>query len=149
VLDRAGKTAGLDITQRFGRKIPCALLVDDACSMYAERPTVCRQVTSTELAACIDEYEGRDFNGDMIVSRLYLDHARNCRIPLQAALASLDLPLASYELGSGLTAALGPGAEAAWLSGRDTFQGITPAPAEPTQIQQVIHRLATALVALG
>lgn len=148
VLAGAARTAGLGVEGRFGKKIPCALLAENACSMYAERPTVCRQVTSTNLAACLDEYEGRDFNGDMVVSRLYLDHARNCRIPLQAALISLDLPLASYELGAGLTAALETGAEEAWLSGRDTFQGVAPGPAEPAPIQQAIRMLATALVAL-
>ena len=58
------------------------------------------------------------------------------------------MPLASYELGAGLTAALEHCAEAAWLSGRDTFQGIAPAPGEPPQIQQAIRTLATALVGL-
>ena len=74
ILERAGTTAGLGIAERFGRKLPCALLVDDSCSMYASRPTVCRQATSTELAACIEEYEGKDFEGDIVVSKA-LNHA--------------------------------------------------------------------------
>lgn len=148
VIAGAVNTASAGIDGRFGKKIPCALLAGDACSVYAERPTMCRQVTSTQLAACIDEYEGRDFNGDMVVSRLYLDHARNCRIPLQAALVSLGLPLASYELGAGLLAAMEPGAEAAWLSGMNTFHDIATAPADPPPIQQAVRMLATAMAAL-
>lgn len=148
VVERAARTIGLSAADRFGKKIPCALLVDGLCGVYALRPSVCRQVTSTNLDACVDEFEGRDFNGDIVVSRLFLDHARNCRVPLQAALAALDMPLVSYEIGAGLTAALEPEAEAAWLSGLDTFQGIAPAPPDPLPIQQAIRTLATALVTL-
>ncbi|CAN0513727.1 unnamed protein product, partial [Phaeothamnion confervicola] len=50
-------TAGLPAQERFGAKLPCPLLVDNACSRYRERPAVCRQVTSLDLSACLEEYE--------------------------------------------------------------------------------------------
>ena len=148
ILERAGTTAGLGIAERFGRKLPCALLVDDSCSMYASRPTVCRQATSTELAACIEEYEGKDFEGDIVVSKVFLDHARNCRIPLQAALLSLGLPPDGYELGAGLRAALETGAEADWLARADPFAGIDRAPADPAPIQQAVKLIAAEISSL-
>lgn len=145
VRERAKRTAGLSVAERFGAKLPCALLVDNACSMYRVRPAICRQVTSASLEACLDEYDGRDFNGDVVASRVYLDHARNCRVPLQAALLSMDLPLQSYELTAGLSAALEPDAEASWLSRRDVFRDVAAAPPEPAPILQAIHAIAAEL----
>jgi len=145
VLARASMTAGLDIAERFGRKIPCALLVDNACGMYAARPTVCRQVTSTDLAACLDEFEGRDFDGNIVVSKTALDHARNCRLPLLAALEATRLPTHSYELGAGLRAAVTPDAEQGWLAGLEIFAGIARAPAEPAHMIQAVRTIAAEL----
>lgn len=142
VLARAPQTAGLGIAERIGRRLPCPLLVDGACSAYARRPVVCRQVTSLDVAACIAEFEGRDAGGEIRVSRVYLDHARNCRIPLQAALVAHGLPQDSYELSAGLQAALGTDAEARWLKGDDPFAGIARAPADPDSLARAIVTVA-------
>lgn len=127
---RLSRTRGITIADRFGAKLPCALLVDGACSIYATRPTVCRQTTSVDLAACLDEFDGRDAGGDMTVSRVVLDHAANCQLALRAALSASDLPQATYELSAGLTAALAPDAEARWLAGDDVFAGVAQGPAD-------------------
>ena len=142
VLSRAAVTAGLGVDQRFGAKLPCALLIDGVCSVYAERPTVCRQVTSTDLAGCLDEYEGRDRDGEIVGSRYFHDHARNCRVPLLAALAARGLPQHAFELSAGLQRAAVPGAEATWLAATDVFEGLAPAPPEAPQIRSVIARMA-------
>jgi len=142
ILTRAGQTAGLGVEERFGRKLPCALLIDDACAFYTVRPTMCRQVTSANLESCIEEYEGRDFDGEIVVSRIFLDHASNCRVPLQAALHASGLSTHSYELTAGLTAALAAGGEFSWLQGTDIFEGVATAPAEPAQVNTMIQRIA-------
>ena len=142
VLGRAAVTAGLTIDQRFGAKLPCALLRDGACSVYGERPTVCRQVTSTDLAGCLDEFEGRDRGGEIVGSRYFHDHARNCRVPLLAALAARGLPGHAYELSAGLLRTVRPGAEAGWLAGEDLFAGLAPAPPEPAPIPRVVAEIA-------
>jgi Fe-S-cluster containining protein len=149
VLVRAARTRGLSIAERIGRKLPCPLLIDGTCSVYAARPVVCRQTTAIDVASCIAEYEGREAQGDIRVSRVYLDHARNCRIPLQAALSAQGLPAASYELSAGLEAALAPGAEARWLAGEDVFAGITTAPADPAPIAQAVDAIVAEVRALG
>jgi hypothetical protein len=145
LVERLRATSGLTIADRFGRKLPCALLADGRCSVYASRPTVCRQTTSTDLAACIEEYEGHDFDGEIVVSRVMLDHARNCRVPLQVALAACGLPQAGYELSAGLLTAMGNGAEAAWLGGGNTFAGVSTAPEEPAELRQLIGGLVQEL----
>jgi Fe-S-cluster containining protein len=146
VRERAAANTGLDIAARFGAKLPCVFLADNACSIYAVRPTVCRQATSTTLATCIDEYEGRGFDGEIMVSKVYLDHARNCRLPLLAALAAVQLPNVSYELSAGISRVLEtPDAEALWLDGTDIFAGVAYAPAHPLALQQAISVIADSL----
>lgn len=135
LLDRIGQSAaglaGLSREQRFGARLPCPLLVDSACSFYRERPVVCRQTTSLELAACIDEFEGRGFGGEIKVSSVYLAHARNSRAPLSAALAICGLDGRTYELSSALVRVLElDDAERRWLAGEDIMAGIARGPEE-------------------
>jgi Fe-S-cluster containining protein len=42
----------LDMTLRVKARLPCALLEDGRCSIYAERPSVCRITLSQSRAAC-------------------------------------------------------------------------------------------------
>jgi Fe-S-cluster containining protein len=143
VMLRADSKIGLDIAARFGKKLPCAFLADNACAIYAVRPTVCRQVTSTSLATCIEEFVGEGLGGDIMVSRAYLDHARNCRLPLLAALTAAGLPSQTYELSAAITRVLQTsGAEARWLAGEDVFADIAVAPAEPPAVGQAIKVIA-------
>jgi Fe-S-cluster containining protein len=143
VIARAAANIGLDIAARFGAKLPCAFLADSACSIYAVRPTVCRQTTSTNIATCIEEYEGQGLGGDIMVSRAYLDHARNCRLPLLAALMAAGLPTSAYELSAAVTRALQTAdAETRWLAGEDVFAGAAIAPGDPPALRQAISAIA-------
>lgn len=139
IIARCAATAGLTPGERFGAKLPCPLLVADACSRYQERPTMCRQATSLDLAACIEEFEGRGLGEDMPVSAVYLAHARNARLPLLAALALARLPAHVFELSAGLARALQvEDAEQRWLAGEDVFAGIQRGPAEPAAVRQAV-----------
>jgi Fe-S-cluster containining protein len=147
IIDRAAATIGLDIAARFGAKLPCAFLVENACSIYAARPTVCRQVTSTNLETCIEEFNGQGLDGEILVSKAYLDHARNCRLPLLAALTAANLPLQSYELSAAVTLALQtPNAEARWLAGEDVFADVAVAPADPVALQRAVAEIAAEIM---
>jgi Fe-S-cluster containining protein len=143
VTTRAAATIGLDIAARFGTKLPCAFLADNACSIYAVRPTVCRQTTSTQLDTCIEEFNGEELDGDIMVSKAYLDRARNCRLPLLAALTATGLPGHSYELSAAITRVFQtPDAEQRWLAGDDVFAGIAVAPSHPAVLQQAVTVIA-------
>lgn len=139
VIAASRATAGLTPLQRYGAKLPCPLLVDNACSRYRERPTVCRQATSLDLSGCIDEFEGRGMESDIKVSAVYLAHARNARVPLLAALRLAGLDAHTYEMSAGLTRALEFGnAEARWLAGDDVMAGVARGPQEPASAEQAI-----------
>jgi Fe-S-cluster containining protein len=135
------RLAGLGPDQRFGRKLPCPLLVEDACSVHPSRPTVCRQVASFKLEPCIEEYEGK--GGDMQVPQRYLAHATNAQIALLAALRASGLPTVSYELSLALGVALStPDAEARWLNGEDIFAGLPVAASLPQAYRDQIEKVS-------
>lgn len=125
ILAAAEPLRGLTPAARYGAKLPCPLLVDQVCSQYRDRPAVCRQATSLELAGCEDEFEGRGRGEEIKVSAVYLAHARHARLPLLAALAACGLPGTIYELSEGLARALSTDdAEARWLTGEPVFSGV-------------------------
>jgi Fe-S-cluster containining protein len=49
-------TSGLSNEDVLKFKSPCPLLIDGACSFYAERPMACRIYLSTKLESCIEFY---------------------------------------------------------------------------------------------
>lgn len=129
IVERTNVTAGRSRLERFGAKLPCPLLVDNQCSYYRERPAVCRQTTSLDLAGCLDEFEGRGYGGEIKVSSVYLAHARNSRVPLSAALRLTGLDTATYELSAALACALAlDDPERRWLGGEDVMAGIEKGP---------------------
>ncbi len=149
IVERSKATAGLSPAERFGAKLPCPLLVNNACSQYRERPAVCRQATSLDLSGCIDEFEGRGLGGDIKVSAVYLAHARNSRVPLLAAMRLAGQEPQIYELSAALARVLEQqDAEARWLAGEDIMAGIAKGPAEPAAALQAVETIVVALKGL-
>ena len=159
---RAGKSGALDVAavraravplrglgpdERIGRKLPCPLLGDGGlCSVYADRPLVCRQATSLSLPACIEEFEGQDRNGRIEVSTVHLAHSSNAHVVLLGALAAAGLPTTAYELSAVLDVALADAdAEKRWLAGEDIFRDLPGNVSRPKQVEQVAAAIAREL----
>lgn len=53
----ADAIAPLSAAQHLVANIPCGLLVDNGCSVYAARPALCRKFHSTSAALCKASYE--------------------------------------------------------------------------------------------
>ena len=140
ILEASDRTRGKSPAERMGARLPCPVLVDNACSRYRERPNVCRQVTSLDLAGCIEEYAGRNTGADIRVSSVYLAHSRNARLPLLAAMRAAGLPVTIYELSAALAHALSQSnAEQRWLAGEDVFAGIATAPTDPHEVRRAVE----------
>ena len=143
VRDRAQPLLGLDPPARVGRKLPCPLLVDGMCSVYEQRPLVCRQTTSLSLPHCIEEFEGTDPNGRIEISSVHLAHASNAHVVLLGAMLAAGLPSEAYELGSILDVALTDVAcEKRWLAGEKVFAGLTSTVRRQPQVDFVARRIA-------
>jgi hypothetical protein len=146
VLARGAPLAGLAPAERIGRKLACPLLVDGLCSVYAERPLVCRQTTSFDVAACIEELDGKDLGKRIEVSPAHLDHAGSASVILLGAMRAASLPDNAYELSAALAVALAePEAERHWLDGADVFRDLARNVPRPPAVEMVAQRIAEAL----
>ncbi len=146
VESRAAPLKGLGPDQRTGSKLPCPLLQDGMCSVYAERPIVCRQATSLSLPSCIDEYEGIDKTGQVKVSSAHLAHAGNANVALLGAMRAVGLDTKAYEFSSALVVALSaPDTEQRWLEGEDVFREISAPVARLPEIDHVAAEIAADL----
>jgi len=109
-------TRGLTLTVRRAGHQPCALLLDDVCTVYAARPLACRTFVSTNLAAC------EQWAPEIPVPEVSKRIRSACAQALLAAMRAHGLPLHSYELNHAVVLALDePDAERRWLGGEDVF----------------------------
>ncbi|MDX2157694.1 MAG: YkgJ family cysteine cluster protein [Hyphomicrobiaceae bacterium] len=137
---------GLSPDQRVGAKLPCPLLVDGECSVYADRPLVCRQATSLSLPSCIEEYEGTDREGRIEISSAHLAHSSNAHVALLGAMQAAGLPTDAFELGAVLDLVLAdPAAERRWLAGEDVFAPLPRNVVRERQVELVAERIAAEL----
>jgi Fe-S-cluster containining protein len=144
VVERIQAAAGLSGPERIGRKIACPMLEDAGCAVYAKRPTMCRVANSTDVAACIDEYEGRNLAADIPMARAPVDHGFNARVVLVAAIRASGLDASAYDLAAGLRA--GPLTETAvarWLAGGPAWEDVAPAPLD-AEVDALARDLANA-----
>jgi hypothetical protein len=143
---RGAALIGVRPNERIGRKLACPLLVDGACSVYRHRPLACRQATSLDLTACIDEFEGRDLEARIPISGAYLNYASNAHVTLLGAMRAAGMSTDALELAAALDVALAiPDAEAQWLAGEDVFRDVQRPGAREAQTERAIQHVADAL----
>lgn len=142
VMERAARSAGMTPSARLGAKIPCPLLAEDgACSVYADRPLVCRQAASFSLPPCVDEYEGK--GGLVRVPTRFLAASSNAHVVLLAAMQTVGLSLAAYDLSAALRVALADAdAERKWLAGEPIFAGLVSHVTRPPEVVGVVLQIA-------
>jgi hypothetical protein len=110
----------LGARERPLRKIPCGLLLDNACSIYTARPSACRGLTSISVRTCERGFNGEDVN--VQTPAVWTEIRRAHNQAMWAALVASGLPAHSYELNHAMRIALEtPDAETRWLSGEDIF----------------------------
>jgi len=124
-------TGPLDFIARQRQPVACPQLVDNACSVYSDRPTVCRFTASADASACERAY--MEISGeDLPRPRLYLMGRNIYAIALAGALRRAGLPFFAYEFNAALACALStPEPERTWLAGQDIFATI---PRDPVDV---------------
>jgi hypothetical protein len=128
------------------RRVPCAVLEDNACSAYIARPSACRGLLSTSLATCVDIFEHRSARpmthaADTATVRTVVD------IMMKAALRVHGLDAAHMNLSGALAVALAtPEIEARWLAGEPLFAAVARDDAEQNQhLKTLVDGLADAI----
>jgi len=118
------QTRGVSFEQRVTMLTPCPMLEGNICTVYAERPLVCRTAASTDAEACrrsLIQFSGEDIPVPLPWTSL----RQNYRVALEGALYHAGLPHQSREWNESLRIALSDDtAEARWLAGVDVFTGL-------------------------
>lgn len=116
---------------------PCALLEDDICTVYSDRPVICRAFNAYDSSAC--EAGNLPDLGGAVGERAYpvpYAIAASMARGMAEAMDALHLHGRQVELNAALRiAAADPGAVQRWLDGEDVFgeehREPEPEPAEP------------------
>ena len=139
-------TRGVSPMERGRRKLPCALLQDDACTVYAGRPGPCRGMASTSVKACLTVFNGG--NAGIPTPSVWTALRDAHTQALWAALSAAGLDSEAYELNEAvLTTLEQPDAEARWLKGEDVFRGVTRMRADAPGIAEHNRKIIATLVA--
>ena len=120
-------TAGPD--ERAAMALPCPMLEDGRCRIYAGRPATCRTAVSLDAALCEQAFRPGAAAVDIPTPDFHIVMRRGYSIALAGALKRSGYAAASYEFVAAMRAALGrEDAEAAWLAGEDVFAGVQTDP---------------------
>lgn len=137
-------TLGRNEDQRLQRRTPCALLDGAICTVYPDRPLVCRGMASTSVTACERAFE----DGVTAIPRpagiaMLRAHHAHC---LLAALRAHRLATHSYELNHALWTVLTVDrAEERWLAGDDVFTPVDRREVAPDWCAYLDHLIAGAI----
>lgn len=127
-------TRGMTPQERIELRRPCALLVDNRCSVYEARPIMCRGWNSVDAAQC----EGAIVQAESVLgveqNALIRQAAAGVEHGLLAATGEAGLAAQPLELTAALRIALEtPDAAARWASGEDLFHAAAEPPPRPLE----------------
>jgi len=137
---------GLSGVERAHRKLPCALLENNLCTVYNARPGPCRGMSSASVKTCETAFSGGNV---AIPTPLVWTTLRNAHLQaMWAALTAVKLPWDSYELNEAVCVALEqPNAEARWLKGEDVFAGVARMRVDSPAIAEHNRKVVATLIA--
>jgi Fe-S-cluster containining protein len=116
-------TKNFPFDQRDQHPYPCPLLDDHLCSIYPDRPNVCRLAASGDADICARSYNNIT-DEDIPTPIMYLMGRGAYAIAIAIALKHSGFAPVAYEYNSALHLALQrDDAERAWLSGENVFSG--------------------------
>lgn len=119
----AAQRQNLDEKDIFLDRLPCPMLVSQACGVYEARPLACRALISLSSEACRDALE--DNKGEVPVFTPAMDQGEIVRSLLLAAVSSAGLSDRGYELTAAVILAFHqPDAETRWLAGEDVLASV-------------------------
>jgi hypothetical protein len=121
-------TGGNTSEERARISLPCPMLRQNICSVYASRPLMCRGAASSDVQICERAYVGH--SGENILQPLsHVLMSTGYAVALAGALRHAGLAATSSEYNSALMLAFDDaGAESDWLSGRDILASLPRAP---------------------
>jgi Fe-S-cluster containining protein len=116
-------TADLDDFKRIRAGLPCPLLEDGRCGVYADRPITCRSTYSSDRAACEKVHFGFEFDTPIPHYEMMMAAQGQMLLGYGRALDRLGLDGGLVELGSALLILMTePDAVTRYLAGERVFE---------------------------
>jgi Fe-S-cluster containining protein len=119
---------------RFRKGIPCVFLKNQRCSVYENRPTICRAFMAVDHRECKNAWDMRlqpDIPTVGFIEESQIDGV-SMQLALDWAFYRKGIQVETYELAYAVSVAAQPGAFQRWLAGERIFdesrQWATPAP---------------------
>jgi hypothetical protein len=130
----------------------CPMLVDQACSIYEDRPLSCRNFASFNLNDCIVRFVMMGTSNIRFPAE-HIPIANGCRLILFSSLGLIGRQdhLQTFEMKAALATLLDmdENAEARWLAGENVLKDLDPLPApEPIFVWQINRLMAAASLTL-
>jgi hypothetical protein len=117
----ANHVAGLTHTERFKRQIPCAMLMGDLCSVYRERPSICRGYFSYSRLKCQIGFITKADDAKVPLAAEPMHASELMRMSSDLVLRKMGLQMCLQEIGAGVAAAMEDGLLERWLAGEAVF----------------------------
>jgi Fe-S-cluster containining protein len=119
----------------------CPMLQNNSCTIYENRPRVCRGAASTDADICARSH--RNLTNETIPTpKLYIGSGVVYIMALYAALSHLSLHNGHYEFNAAVTRVLDtPDAERRWLAGEDIFAGVLTEEGIPAGFSNQMNRV--------
>jgi hypothetical protein len=136
MLDSAERFRGASMIERFRARQPCALLVDNRCSVYDNRPLLCRGMMAPDAAACqashLAALDGKDLPVELFAIAQYF--VLGDQAGLRGILRDMGLQDDLVDLTQAVAAILrDPGIIDRWLA-REAAFGPEMVVSEPTSV---------------
>ncbi len=135
ILETADATAGLSWSDRVRSGHPCPLLVDDRCSIYEDRPLMCRATLAANAKPCIDTLYAETHGGTgggLEVYPIPQFFAFGEIAALRGISKDLGLQYDNVSLVMTVAAILrDPSLPDRWVAGETVFKPVPPKPTAP------------------
>lgn len=140
---RAAHEATRQLGEHARRQHPrdCVMLQNKSCTIYENRPRVCRGAASLDANICARSYQNLT-NEEVPTPKMYLGSGVVYVTALYAALSHLSLPNGHYEFNAAVTRVLDTAdAERRWLAGENIFAGVLEEEGIPSAFSNQLNRV--------
>ncbi len=137
ILKTAATTADVSPKERILARIPCPLLVEGQCSVYDNRPLLCRATLSPYAKGCYDALEGKPGAQIYVTAQLVAQADKDA---LRGICKDLGLQHGNVELVQTVAAILrDPTTVTRWAAGEPVFKTVQPLSPISIEMKPVSH----------
>ena len=125
VLDNADRLQSMDEAGRMFARVPCPMLIDDKCSIYEDRPLMCRAMMAADAAKCHAAFHSTSSENEIAIEQFVDAQFSACgdQAAMRGILKDMGLQYDVVELTRAVAAMIrDPAIVERWLAGEQAFE---------------------------